>query len=170
MKIKDLPEGLRQLAEKRYEEAPEPKTKNIEDGFYWVDTPEGEDFWEAIGEGDFAPYYEKYGNLTLPTLPHGCELICKEMEVSISNIWVKHFVLYRDETSFPFVCLLGGASMPTVQGFAKAREIDPNREAKEKQIKKMEAKNEDRLRTIEKCKHKIEASKKEIELLKKQIK
>lgn len=67
MKLKDLPQPIRELAEKRIREQgnePDGETDLIapdyKGGFYWHKTPEESDFWEEINQGNFAPFYERY--------------------------------------------------------------------------------------------------------------
>ena len=64
MNIDQLPNGLRQLAEKRREEE---KDKNfyasdivLDDAFEWDLTKEGEDFWSSIDGGGFSVYTNLY--------------------------------------------------------------------------------------------------------------
>jgi hypothetical protein len=63
MKISDLPEGLRQLAEKRREEYPEvsvyPGTEpdHMYNQFIYDDTPEGFDFWNQIERQNYSVYH-----------------------------------------------------------------------------------------------------------------
>lgn len=65
MKLKDLPQPIRELAEKRIrEQGNEPNEelyfllgKNY-GGFNWNLTEEGHDFWDAIDEGNFNVFYK----------------------------------------------------------------------------------------------------------------
>lgn len=63
MKISDLPEGLRQLAEKRREEylaRSETRVfqKDLFNGFTWSETKEGYNFWNTISRGYFEEWFE----------------------------------------------------------------------------------------------------------------
>jgi hypothetical protein len=65
MKLKDLPQPIRELAEKRIrEQGNEPKEENDlctdyeYGGFYWGDTEDGYAFWMAIDNGDFNVYFD----------------------------------------------------------------------------------------------------------------
>jgi len=71
MLIKDLPDPIRKLAEKRFIEFVTPY-KNISndvnsayiDSFSWSKTEkyeEGPSFWISIHNGNFTPYYAMYG-------------------------------------------------------------------------------------------------------------
>ena len=60
-KIKDLPNGIRQLAELRHEQYLDPdmiykhSTPSIF-SIMWENTPEGEDFWHEVSLGNFSVY------------------------------------------------------------------------------------------------------------------
>ena len=63
MKLKDLPQPIRELAEKRIrEQGNEPNeelniiSEKIHGGFNWDETEEGYVFWGAIKNGDFNKY------------------------------------------------------------------------------------------------------------------
>lgn len=63
MKIKDLPNGLRKLAESKidvdfYHYSYFLKSGRLLDAFLWEGTKEGDCFWSSINDGDFKPYYE----------------------------------------------------------------------------------------------------------------
>lgn len=65
MKLKDLPQPIRELAEKRIrEQGNEPRLNSYlsddksEGGFNWHDTFEGEDFWNEIDNGNFDVFYQ----------------------------------------------------------------------------------------------------------------
>lgn len=65
MKLRDLPQPIRELAEKRIrEQGNEPNGENYlctdyeYGGFYWSDTEEGLEFWMAIDNGDFDAFYQ----------------------------------------------------------------------------------------------------------------
>lgn len=67
MKLKDLPQPIRELAEKRIrEQGNEPDGEKdlgaviFNGGFDWDETIEGEDFWNEVAEGNFTPFYERY--------------------------------------------------------------------------------------------------------------
>jgi len=57
MKIKDLPNGLRQLAEFRNIE----NEDRLRAAFGWAKSDEGFIFWHQIDDGNFQPFYYKYG-------------------------------------------------------------------------------------------------------------
>ena len=62
MKLKDLPQPIRELAEKRIREqgtyVNEPEESYIGGLFTWSETDEGLDFWSAINEGNFDVFYK----------------------------------------------------------------------------------------------------------------
>ena len=65
MKLKDLPQPIRELAEKRIrEQGNEPNENNhlsdekAEGGFNWSETVEGSKFWETIYDGNFDVFYQ----------------------------------------------------------------------------------------------------------------
>ena len=61
MKLKDLPQPIRELAEKRIREQGEIVTENATVGsFFWNKTEEGTLFWDKIYSGNFTVFYEKY--------------------------------------------------------------------------------------------------------------
>ena len=67
MLLKDLPQPIRELAEKRIREQgnkPESGTilahSKFGGGFNWCYTEEGDNFWEEINNGNLAPFYERY--------------------------------------------------------------------------------------------------------------
>ena len=56
MKLKDLPQPIRELAEKRIREQSRKLDENegtITDSFVWNKTDEGYDFWDEINNGNF---------------------------------------------------------------------------------------------------------------------
>jgi len=62
MKLNDLPQEIEELAIKRSDFA----TKEIQEDdlrrlFRWKETPEGYEFWDEINQGNFEPFYVKYG-------------------------------------------------------------------------------------------------------------
>lgn len=63
MKLNDLPQEIEELAIKRSDLA----TKEIKEDdsvselFHWDSTPEGLEFWREINQGNFKPFYAKYG-------------------------------------------------------------------------------------------------------------
>ena len=61
MKLKDLPQPIRELAEKRIREQGNddynPEKNTLRNAFYWDETEEGHDFWSAINEGNFDVFY-----------------------------------------------------------------------------------------------------------------
>ena len=67
MKLKDLPQPIRELAEKRVREQgnePDGEKDLTNDkqigGFDWHKTQEGDYFWEEISKSNFTPFYERY--------------------------------------------------------------------------------------------------------------
>jgi hypothetical protein len=67
MKLRDLPQPIRELAEKRIrEQGNEPDGENgiragkAVGGFNFITTPEGLNFWDKIAYGNFTPFYERY--------------------------------------------------------------------------------------------------------------
>lgn len=65
MKLKDLPQPIRELAEKRIREQGNEPNEEIalddfkSDGnFNWNETEEGDDFWNAIDHGYFDVFYK----------------------------------------------------------------------------------------------------------------
>jgi hypothetical protein len=59
MKISELPEGLRQLAERRRREN---KFETVREddmygAFIWAETAEGLDYWVKVHGGDFSVYH-----------------------------------------------------------------------------------------------------------------
>ena len=65
MKLKDLPQPIRELAEKRIrEQGNEPNKVNElsndrrQNGFTWDSTEEGFGFWNAIDQGNFDVFYK----------------------------------------------------------------------------------------------------------------
>jgi hypothetical protein len=66
MKLNDLPQEIEELAIKRSDFA----TKEIQEDdsigglFRWKETPEGLEFWREINQGNFEPFYAKYGRKT----------------------------------------------------------------------------------------------------------
>jgi len=65
MKLKDLPQPIRELAEKRIREQgnePKPNTYLSDDksegGFDWIETEEGKQFWDKIDHGNFDVFYQ----------------------------------------------------------------------------------------------------------------
>ncbi len=66
MILEHLPNGIKQLAEKRISEQkdtwtiPVTEKSTVADFFDWNRTAEGGDFWCKISTGVFAPYFEKY--------------------------------------------------------------------------------------------------------------
>ena len=67
MKLKDLPQPIRELAEKRIREQgnkPDGEIKlgnyKSQSGFDWSDTEEGSIFWGHMNTKNFAPFYERY--------------------------------------------------------------------------------------------------------------
>lgn len=66
MALEQLPNGIKQLAEKRISEQkdtwiiPVTEKSTVADFFDWDKTKEGSDFWVKIANGNFTPYYEKY--------------------------------------------------------------------------------------------------------------
>ena len=65
MKLKDLPQPIRELAEKRIrEQGNEPNEEILLDygisdgGFWWRATEEGESFWTEIDDGNFDVFYQ----------------------------------------------------------------------------------------------------------------
>lgn len=102
MLIKDLPEPIRKLAEKRFIEFVTPY-KNISndvnsayiDSFSWSKTEkygEGPSFWISIHNGDFTPYYamyrlpEKWCIKCLPEWVEKLEIINKDWERCVKSI------------------------------------------------------------------------------------
>lgn len=87
MKIKDLPEPIRSLAESRFDPSWHPSVEpyfmnnnELNVAFDWSRTPEGSDFWYKINQGDYEPFKGLYKSESLreTTLP---ELIEKNSEV-----------------------------------------------------------------------------------------
>lgn len=73
MKISELPNGLRHLAEKRREEdASDIDNDVLEEAFGFALTPEGYHYWFEIEEGNFTPYYN-------------CSVKIKERKQSLSD-------------------------------------------------------------------------------------
>ncbi|MET7253615.1 hypothetical protein [Dyadobacter fermentans] len=54
MSIAQLPEGLRQLAELRRQQAGRDESDNLGRAFSWANTDEGYWFWNAVYHGMFA--------------------------------------------------------------------------------------------------------------------
>lgn len=142
MKIKDLPEGLRQLAKSRvnkrfyYEKYKE--NNELIYAFHWADTPELHDFWDSIHKGDFSVYYEKYGKPQVPQLPYGWEFIGKEMYVwdSVYELRKKTFVLCKSlKGTYPYLCIREDGS--GVQ-YSNVEEIDTEKEKIQTKISKLE--------------------------------
>lgn len=62
MKLKDLPQPIRELAEQRIREQGrddyEPEESTLVASFTWFETEEGKDFWEEIYNGNFDVFYQ----------------------------------------------------------------------------------------------------------------
>jgi len=61
MKLKDLPQPIRELAEKRIREQGgeiDEDIDTIRDSFTWNETEEGVEFWNAIDNGYFDVFYQ----------------------------------------------------------------------------------------------------------------
>lgn len=61
MKLKDIPQPIRELAEKRIREQSRKLDENegtITDSFVWNKTDEGYDFWNEINNGNFDVFYQ----------------------------------------------------------------------------------------------------------------
>lgn len=63
IKIKKLPEGIRELALKEQIKQTLYFSKNsyLADAFRWAKTEQGIDFWSEINDGNYEVYYNKYG-------------------------------------------------------------------------------------------------------------
>ena len=61
MKIKDLPQEIKELALLRQKQFEGETNENVDldDAFIWMDTKEGLDFWGEIDEGNFKPFYDQ---------------------------------------------------------------------------------------------------------------
>lgn len=61
MKLRDLPQPIRELAEKRIrEQGFKPYDNMIASWFDWEKSEEGNEFWSEVYKGNFAPFYERY--------------------------------------------------------------------------------------------------------------
>jgi hypothetical protein len=65
MKIKDLPQEIKELALLRQKEYGNNRSAlaDLADGsesFFWDDTREEWDFWNKINQGNFQPFYDRY--------------------------------------------------------------------------------------------------------------
>lgn len=62
MKLKDLPQPIRELAEKRIREQGiddyDPEKDTVRNAFLWDETEEGFNFWNAIDNGYFDVFYK----------------------------------------------------------------------------------------------------------------
>lgn len=83
MNINNLPPEIAALARKRQQEcASAPycqKTNRLQNAFRWSVTEEGIEFWHSISEGNYAPFYARYGRPADEWVPKVGE------RVSISN-------------------------------------------------------------------------------------
>lgn len=61
---KDMPEEIKMLALDRRVEQGWPKEHELTFGFRWSTTPENDEFWKQIHDGNYSVYYEKYGHPT----------------------------------------------------------------------------------------------------------
>lgn len=61
MKLRDLPQPIRELAEKRIrEQGFKPYDNMSASWFDWEKSEEGNEFWSEVYKGNFAPFYERY--------------------------------------------------------------------------------------------------------------
>lgn len=141
MLIKDLPEPIRKLAEKRFIEFVTPY-KNISndvnsayiDSFSWSKTEkygEGPLFWISIHNGDFTPYYAMYGLpkkwciKCLPEWVEKLEIINKDWERCVKSMFDSNNGLslnyyYHNHTAGAISIVLEGVTEITLSDWIAA--------------------------------------------------
>lgn len=141
MLIKDLPEPIRKLAEKRFIEFVTPY-KNISndvnsayiDSFSWSKTEkygEGPSFWISIHNGNFTPYYAMYGLpekwciKCLPEWVEKLEIINKDWERCVKSMFDSNNGLslnyyYHNHTAGAISIVLEGVTEITLSDWIAA--------------------------------------------------
>jgi hypothetical protein len=103
MNISDIKyKDIRELAELRRSEQGLSTTDFLIGAFNWGSTPEKEDFWRSIFQGDFSPYHNVYPNheWRQPTFQRGEEVEVRDSE---DDLWQRRIFLAEIKGSrYPF--------------------------------------------------------------------